>query len=147
MPKTHAAGWLAKPIVLLAVKTPGINVVGMTMLLQFVVGFGFILAVNAPHNMIAYGTGTFEARDFVRTGLVTTLAATALRVDLTGSERAGRIQDGLVSTGTSMGSGITLGDPRSARGNMPSSVLMRWVRTSMRCSPSISSTTVKMSRS
>lgn len=66
--------------VLAAVQTPGINVVGMTMLLQFVVSFGFILPVNAPQNMIAYGTGTFEARDFVRTGLVLTLAAFALLV-------------------------------------------------------------------
>jgi di/tricarboxylate transporter len=71
--------------VLLAVQTaqlggPGINVVGMTMLLQFVVSFGFILPVNAPQNMIAYGTGTFGARDFVRTGLMITLAAFALLV-------------------------------------------------------------------
>jgi anion transporter len=66
--------------VLLAVQTPGINVVGMTMLLQFVVSFGFILPVNAPQNMIAYGTDTFEARDFIRTGLVITLAAMALLV-------------------------------------------------------------------
>ena len=66
--------------VLLAVQTPGINVVGMTMLLQFVVSFGFILPVNAPQNMIAYGTGTFDARDFIRTGLVITLAAGVLLV-------------------------------------------------------------------
>ena len=66
--------------VLMAVKTPGINIVGMTMLLQFVVSFGFILPVNAPQNMIAYGTDTFEARDFVRTGLVITLVATVLLV-------------------------------------------------------------------
>ena len=66
--------------VLLAVQTPGINVVGMTMLLQFVVSFGFILPVNAPQNMIAYGTGTFDSRDFVRTGLVITLVAFALLV-------------------------------------------------------------------
>ena len=66
--------------VLLAVQTPGINVIGMTMLLQFVVSFGFILPVNAPQNMIAFGTGTFDARDFVRTGLVITLAAMALLV-------------------------------------------------------------------
>ncbi len=59
---------------------PVINVVGMTMLLQFVVSFGFILPVNAPQNMIAYGTGTFEARDFVRTGLAITLVAFALLV-------------------------------------------------------------------
>ena len=66
--------------VLMAVKTPGINVIGMTMLLQFVVSFGFILPVNAPQNMIAYGTDTFDARDFVRTGLVITLAAGLLLV-------------------------------------------------------------------
>jgi len=66
--------------VLATVQTPGINVVGMTMLLQFVVSFGFILPVNAPQNMIAYGTDTFEAKDFVRTGLVITAVATALLV-------------------------------------------------------------------
>lgn len=64
--------------VLQSVATPGINIVGMTMLLQFVVSFGFILVVNAPQNMVAYGTETFEARDFVRTGLVLTLIAFAL---------------------------------------------------------------------
>jgi anion transporter len=64
--------------VLQGVATPGINVVGMTMLLQFVVSFGFILVVNAPQNMVAYGTETFEARDFVRTGLVLTMVALAL---------------------------------------------------------------------
>ena len=36
------------------------------------VSFGFILPVNAPQNMVAYGTGTFAARDFVRTGLALT---------------------------------------------------------------------------
>jgi len=64
--------------VLQGVGTPGINIVGMTMLLQFVVSFGFILVVNAPQNMVAYGTETFEARDFVRTGLVLTLIAFVL---------------------------------------------------------------------
>ena len=66
--------------VLTAVQTPGINVIGMTMLLQFVVSFGFILPVNAPQNMIAYSTDTFDARDFIRTGLVITLAAAVLLV-------------------------------------------------------------------
>ncbi len=64
--------------VLKGVETPGINVIGMTMLLQFVVSFGFILVVNAPQNMVAYGTETFRARDFVRTGLVLTVIALAL---------------------------------------------------------------------
>jgi len=66
--------------VLTTVKTPGLNVVGMTMILQFVVSFGFILPVNAPQNMIAYGTDTFEAHDFVRSGLVITVAAMLLLV-------------------------------------------------------------------
>jgi anion transporter len=64
--------------VLQGVATPGINKIGMTMLLQFVVSFGFILVVNAPQNMVAYGTETFEARDFVRTGLVLTIIAFVL---------------------------------------------------------------------
>lgn len=64
--------------VLQNVATPGINIVGMTMVLQFVVSFGFILVVNAPQNMVAYGTETFVARDFVRTGLVLTVIAVVL---------------------------------------------------------------------
>ena len=64
--------------VLKGVATPGISVIGMTMLLQFVVSFGFILVVNAPQNMVAYGTETFNARDFVRTGFVLTIIALGL---------------------------------------------------------------------
>jgi len=48
------------------------------MLLQFVVSFGSILVVNAPQNMVAYGTETFEARDFARSGLVLTAIALGL---------------------------------------------------------------------
>ena len=66
--------------VLMAVQMPDISVIGMTMLLQFVVSFGFILPVNATQNMTACGPDTFNARDFVRTGLLITLAATALLV-------------------------------------------------------------------
>lgn len=64
--------------VLQAIKTPGLNLIGMTMILQFVVSFGFILPVNAPQNMVAYGTGAFAAKDFVKTGLVLTLAGYVL---------------------------------------------------------------------
>lgn len=66
--------------VLQAVETPGINPIGMTMLLQFVVSFGFILPVNSPQGMLAYGTDTFTIKDYVKTGLVLTAAATALLV-------------------------------------------------------------------
>jgi len=61
--------------VLQTVKTPGLNLVGLTMVLQYVVSFGFILPVNAPQNMVAYGTETFEVRDFIRTGIPLTIAA------------------------------------------------------------------------
>jgi anion transporter len=64
--------------VLQGVKTPGINLVGTTMILQYVVSFGFILPVNAPQNMVAYGTDTFEVRDFVRTGIPLTILAYGL---------------------------------------------------------------------
>lgn len=53
----------------------GINVLGMTMILQYVVSFGFILPANAPQNMIAYGTDTFTARQFIRTGIPLTIIA------------------------------------------------------------------------
>ena len=64
--------------VLQQLKTPGVNVIGMTMILQYVVSFGFILPVNAPQNMIAYGTNTFEVRAFVRSGIPLTLIGFAL---------------------------------------------------------------------
>lgn len=64
--------------VLQGVQTPGVNVIGMTMILQYVVSFGFILPVNAPQNMIAYGTDTFSVRDFIRTGIPLTIIAYGL---------------------------------------------------------------------
>ena len=36
------------------------------------------LHINAPQNMIAYGTNTFEVRDFVRNGIPLTLIGFAL---------------------------------------------------------------------
>ena len=59
-------------------QTPGISIIGMTMVLQFVVSYGFILPVNSPQGMVAYGTDTFSARDFIRTGLVLTVLAYVL---------------------------------------------------------------------
>ncbi len=49
---------------------------GMTMLLGFVVSYGFILPINAPQNMVCLGTETFTARQFARVGLLLTLIAT-----------------------------------------------------------------------
>lgn len=64
--------------ILQEIKTPGINVIGLTMILQYVVSFGFILPVNAPQNMIAYGTDTFSVKDFIRTGIPLTIIAYGL---------------------------------------------------------------------
>lgn len=53
---------------------PGeINRLGMTMVLGFVVSYGFILPVNAPQNMVCLGTETFDAKQFARVGIVITL--------------------------------------------------------------------------
>ncbi len=64
--------------VLQKVQTGGVNVVGMTLILQFVVSFGFMLPVNSPQGMVAYGTETFPVRDFVKTGVVLTIVAYVL---------------------------------------------------------------------
>ena len=55
-----------------------VNVLGVTMILQFAVSFGFMLVVNSPQNLVAFGTGTFGARDFTRSGVVITLAGYAV---------------------------------------------------------------------
>jgi di/tricarboxylate transporter len=60
------------------VQTPGVSVLGMTLVLQLVISMGFILPVNSPQGMLAYGTETFSVRDFIRTGLVLTALAYAL---------------------------------------------------------------------
>lgn len=53
---------------------PGdINRLGMTMVLGFVVSYGFILPVNAPQNMVCLGTETFDAKQFARVGIIITI--------------------------------------------------------------------------
>ena len=54
-----------------------LNVVGMTVILQYVICFGFILPVNAPQNMVAFSTGAFAAKDFINTGIPLTIIAYA----------------------------------------------------------------------
>ncbi|CPI74698.1 Sodium:sulfate symportert [Bordetella pertussis] len=49
------------------------NRLGMTMLLGFVVSYGFILPINAPQNMVALGTETFTAKQFAKVGIVLTI--------------------------------------------------------------------------
>ena len=64
--------------VLQSVEGPGIHVLGMTMILQYTICFGYILPVNAPQNMIAYSTGYVTSEDFLKTGIPMTIAALVL---------------------------------------------------------------------
>jgi solute carrier family 13 (sodium-dependent dicarboxylate transporter), member 2/3/5 len=57
---------------------PATKIAGVTMLLTFVTSVGWILPINGPQNMLAYGTGTFEARDFIRVGVALTVIAYAM---------------------------------------------------------------------
>jgi solute carrier family 13 (sodium-dependent dicarboxylate transporter), member 2/3/5 len=61
--------------VLQQAQIPTLKVAGMTMLLTFVTSVGWILPINGPQNMLAFGTDTFEARDFTRVGIVLTIVA------------------------------------------------------------------------
>ncbi len=51
---------------------------GMTMLLGFVVSYGFILPINAPQNMVCLGTETFNAKQFAKVGILVTIIGYAL---------------------------------------------------------------------
>ena len=51
------------------------NAMPLVLLQLFAVSFGMILPVNAPQNMVAYSTGSFDTRTFVRIGLQLTFAS------------------------------------------------------------------------
>ncbi|WP_407851671.1 DASS family sodium-coupled anion symporter [Bordetella petrii] len=72
------------PILISVLATlPGdFNRLGMTMLLGFVVSYGFILPINAPQNMVCLGTETFTAKQFAKVGIVITLVGYVLMLGL-----------------------------------------------------------------
>ena len=49
--------------------------IGFVLIQQFVISFGFLLPVSAPQNILAYGTGTFTVKDFLKTGVPLTVIA------------------------------------------------------------------------
>ena len=59
--------------VLKSLNIPGLNIIGITMLLQFVVSFGFILPVNSPQGILAFATDTFTAKDCIKVGVPVTI--------------------------------------------------------------------------
>ncbi len=69
------------PIILSVLQSTGnrdLNIVGMTLILQFLVSFDVILPANGPQNMVAYSTDTFEVADFIKVGLPMTIIGYAL---------------------------------------------------------------------
>ncbi|MCD8914098.1 anion permease [Staphylococcus simulans] len=47
--------------------------IGFVLIQQFVISFGFLLPVSAPQNMLAYGSGTFTVKDFLKSGIPLTV--------------------------------------------------------------------------
>lgn len=73
---TSLASALIPIVLVLAMTLPGdFNTVGFVLIQQFVISFGFLLPVNAPQNMLAYGTGAFSVKDFFKAGLPLMVAA------------------------------------------------------------------------
>jgi sodium-dependent dicarboxylate transporter 2/3/5 len=54
---------------LLSFEKPTLPIWGMGLIATYTVYFSFILPVSAPQNMIAYGTNTFDAKDFMKIGI------------------------------------------------------------------------------
>lgn len=59
--------------VLKSLNIQGLNIIDITMLLQFVVSFGFILPVNSPQGILAFATETFTAKDCMKVGIPITI--------------------------------------------------------------------------
>lgn len=52
--------------------------IGFVLIQQFVISFGFLLPISAPQNMLAYGTGAFTARQFLKNSIPLTAAGYGL---------------------------------------------------------------------
>lgn len=56
----------------------GDHTIGFVLIQQFVISFGFLLPVSSPQGMLAYGTETFTAKDYLKVGLPLTIAGYVL---------------------------------------------------------------------
>ncbi|GAA4111847.1 SLC13 family permease [Enteractinococcus coprophilus] len=72
---TALSSALIPVFIVLAMSIPGLpeQGVGFVIIQQFVISFGFILPISAPQNMLAYGTGTFTVKQFMRAGIPLTV--------------------------------------------------------------------------
>lgn len=71
---TSLASALIPVLIALTASLPGVDSIGFVLVQQFVISFGFLLPVSAPQNMLAYGTGAFTAKDFLKSGIPLTIA-------------------------------------------------------------------------
>ena len=60
-------------IALATTLTMNVDEVGFVLIQQFVISFGFLLPISAPQNMLAYGTGAFTTKDFLKSGIPLTI--------------------------------------------------------------------------
>lgn len=47
--------------------------IGFALIQQFVISFGFLLPISSPQGMLAYGTGTFQIKDYFKAGVPLTI--------------------------------------------------------------------------
>ncbi|MDC7787194.1 DASS family sodium-coupled anion symporter [Rhodoplanes sp. TEM] len=69
------------PIIIAMLQTiDGINQLGMTMFLGYIMSFGFILPINGAPNIVAMATGAFNSRQFIMSGVAITIVGYALMI-------------------------------------------------------------------
>ncbi|WP_255585167.1 DASS family sodium-coupled anion symporter [Virgibacillus saliphilus] len=56
-----------------AMEPTSFNGIGLVLIMQFVISFGFLLPINSPQGMLAYGTNTFTAKDLLKSGIPITV--------------------------------------------------------------------------
>lgn len=52
--------------------------IGFVLIQQFVISFGFLLPISSPQGMLAFGTGTFQIKDYFKAGVPITIIGYAL---------------------------------------------------------------------
>src|SRR5690606_15823909 len=72
---TSLASALIPVFIALSVTLPNVDHIGFVLVQQFVICFGFLLPISAPQNMLAYGTGAFTTKDFLKSGIPLTIFA------------------------------------------------------------------------
>ena len=72
---TSLSSALIPVFIALAQSVPGAanGGIGFVIIQQFLICFGFLLPISAPQNMLAYGTGAFTAKQFLKAGIPITV--------------------------------------------------------------------------